>query len=235
MAYTKNHTSWLVTDPITNTVLNNFETIYTELVAYLLSHNHNDIYYTKAQMQSRYFYNSNDGAGSGLDADLLYYSGGNKHAADFAGMGVPTGLIILWYGSEASIPSGWKKCDGNNGTINLVDMIPIGAGVADEYGTYKNPGTTGGNINFTVTGDLTINGHALTIAEMPSHRHTWDDNCGSYSSGAAGETAMIGSTSRSLNTGKTGLGYEHTHTGSITGNSVSSMPYYYSLFYIQKV
>lgn len=48
----------------------------------------------------------------------------------------PTGGIILWSGSIASIPSGWVLCDGLNGTPNLTDKFIIGSG-----GSYS-PNTT---------------------------------------------------------------------------------------------
>jgi len=40
------------------------------------------------------------------------------------------GIIVMWAGSEETIPSGWKLCDGNNGTPDLRDRFVIGAGSA---------------------------------------------------------------------------------------------------------
>lgn len=51
---------------------------------------------------------------------------------------VPTGGIIMWSGSIASIPSGYVLCDGTNGTPNLKDSFVVGAG--NTYGV----GNTGG-------------------------------------------------------------------------------------------
>lgn len=48
------------------------------------------------------------------------------------------GMIQLWSGSVASIPSGWALCDGSNGTPDLRNSFIIGAG-----STYA-PGATGG-------------------------------------------------------------------------------------------
>lgn len=42
--------------------------------------------------------------------------------------GIPSGAIIEWSGSIASIPSGYVLCDGNNSTPNLTDKFIIGAG-----------------------------------------------------------------------------------------------------------
>ena len=39
-----------------------------------------------------------------------------------------TGMIIAWYGSTGSIPTGFVLCDGNNSTPDLRDRFIIGAG-----------------------------------------------------------------------------------------------------------
>lgn len=48
------------------------------------------------------------------------------------------GFITLWWGSLASIPTGWQICDGTNGTPDLFLKMVIGAG-----GAYA-PGDVGG-------------------------------------------------------------------------------------------
>jgi hypothetical protein len=39
-----------------------------------------------------------------------------------------SGMIIMWSGSIASIPSGWALCNGSNGTPDLRDRFVVGAG-----------------------------------------------------------------------------------------------------------
>lgn len=41
---------------------------------------------------------------------------------------IPKGIICLWYGSLASIPSGWTLCDGTDDTPDLRDSFVVGAG-----------------------------------------------------------------------------------------------------------
>ena len=41
------------------------------------------------------------------------------------------GMIQLWSGAIADIPSGWALCDGTNGTPNLQNNFVVGAG--DSY------------------------------------------------------------------------------------------------------
>lgn len=73
--------------------------------------------------------------------------------------GIPTGVIVMWSGSIASIPSGWALCDGqvHDGklTPDLRDRFIVGAG--DQYAVRD----TGGEKT-----------HRLTINEMPSHTHS---------------------------------------------------------------
>lgn len=63
---------------------------------------------------------------------------------------------MLWYGSIASIPSGWALCDGNNNTPNLVNRFIRGAGVG------AGVDVTGGNTSHShpFTGD----GHGHDLA-----------------------------------------------------------------------
>jgi microcystin-dependent protein len=72
-----------------------------------------------------------------------------------SGDGVPSGVIVMWSGSIASIPSGWALCNGASGTPNLLNRFIVCAG--DEYG---------------VSGSGGEKMHTLTVSEMPSHTHS---------------------------------------------------------------
>ncbi len=74
------------------------------------------------------------------------------------GPGVSSGVISLWHGLIANIPSGWLVCDGNNGTPNLLAKFVEGVATAA-----TNPGATGGEAT-----------HTLTEAEMPGHTHSYE-------------------------------------------------------------
>ena len=77
--------------------------------------------------------------------------GGTVTAADFVGNGViPIGGIIMWSGTDGSIPTNWALCNGSNGTPNLVDRFIVGRG--NDY----SAGATGGNAD----------------AIIPNHTHT---------------------------------------------------------------
>ena len=68
---------------------------------------------------------------------------------------IPSGVVVEWYGSIASIPAGFVLCNGANGTPDLRDRFIVGAGSL--YSVHD----TGGNVNHThpFTGD----GHLHTI------------------------------------------------------------------------
>lgn len=68
---------------------------------------------------------------------------------------VPSGLIALWVGDSANIPSGWLICDGNNGTPDLVQRYP------------KIDSTASGS---TTNGDLsaTSDGHSHSVVSNNS-------------------------------------------------------------------
>lgn len=64
-------------------------------------------------------------------------------------VGIPSGVITLWSGSIATIPSGWVICDGNNGTPNLQGLFVVGAGSSSPAATggmgLMNPGGPNGD------------------------------------------------------------------------------------------
>jgi hypothetical protein len=74
-----------------------------------------------------------------------------------------TGMIILWSGSIASIPSGFALCDGTSGTPDLRDKFIVGAG-----STYAVD-ATGGSADAT----LPTHTHTNTVTD-PGHFHNYD-------------------------------------------------------------
>jgi microcystin-dependent protein len=104
---------------------------------------------------------------------------------------IPSGVITLWSGSIASIPSGWLLCNGSNGTPNLQDRFVVGAG-----SSYAVNATGGAN---TVTLDATM---------IPSHTHSLSAS-GTTSGQSAGHThTFSGTTSGQSNT--------HSHSATVS-------------------
>ena len=132
---------------------------------------------------------------------------------DTTSTALPTGIISLWYGSIASIPSGWSLCDGSGSTPDLRDRFVVGAG-------------TGGSYAVDATGGSTTSGaHTLTTSEMPAHTHSYLQRGFTKSDPGSG-SQDFSDEGGSLNTGSAGSGGSHTHTG--------SLPPYYALCYIMK-
>jgi len=69
-----------------------------------------------------------------------------------------TGMILMWSGAANNIPTGWKLCDGNNGTPDLRNRFLVGAG--DDYAVNNKGGQ---------------NQVTLTVGELPTHSHNVDD------------------------------------------------------------
>lgn len=150
---------------------------------------------------------------------------------------MPSGGIIMWSGSIASVPSGWYLCDGTNSTPDLRDRFIVGAGT-----TYA-VGDTGGSASVT-----------LTTAQIPSHTHTFSATTNTtgahthteqnYSSNGTGDGSGPGASccgGSIVNSGVQTLSAgSHSHTVSGTtdaagsGTSHENRPPYYALAYIMK-
>ncbi len=111
---------------------------------------------------------------------------------------LPAGSILLWSGSQASIPSGWVLCDGNNSTPDLRGRFVIGAGSIAASAT----GTAGAS----VTGD--ISGTTLTVSAVTFGTLAVNDI---VSHSSILQTATI--SGLGTGTGNTGT-YTLTYTGS---------------------
>lgn len=162
--------------------------------------------------------------------------------------GLPVGVIAMWYGSSGSIPTGWAICDGTDadlsdgsGTITTPDLrnkIVMGAGTTVAQGSTAGSLTdaittsSDGGHTHNVTGTHThtisglsgsTDGTALTVAQMPAHKHGNGicDNLSSHYN--HGTLAASPSTSRVIDgssgtgslegyTTQEGTGDTHSHT-----------------------
>jgi hypothetical protein len=86
--------------------------------------------------------------------------------SEAAGGTVPSGAIMMWSGSIASIPAGWYLCDGTNGTPNLRDRFIVGAG-----STYA-VNATGGSADATLPSH-THGVSGTTSGQTVDHNHSY--------------------------------------------------------------
>jgi hypothetical protein len=136
---------------------------------------------------------------------------------------IPSGGIIMWSGSIASIPSGWYLCDGLNSTPDLRDRFIVGAGT-----TYA-VAATGGSPNAIVVSHT----HTATVTD-PGHTHTINNTRGGNPDGGAPYIAgaTISSNSDPTASNTTGITVGISTTGSSATNA--NLPPYYALAYIMK-
>ena len=171
-----------------------------------------------------------------------------------------TGMIMLWYGSVASIPSGWVLCDGNNNSPDLRNRFVVGAGTGGNY----SPDDTGGSADAVLvshTHNLQNHVHGVNLTSNtdthnhsindPGHTHTMNFNQGNIISSGGAFGLKDSGTANRINTNTTGItvnndGHSHTisgNTGTPSTNTTDTLgesatnknlPPYYALCYIMK-
>jgi microcystin-dependent protein len=144
---------------------------------------------------------------------------------------VPSGGIILWSGSVASIPSGWLLCNGSSGTPDLRDRFVVGAG--STYAVAATGGTANANVvshSHTATSSVSDPGHAHGNGAIYPYNGT-GTNAEQEQSGAV-ETR----TSFNVNTTTSSTGISVSTSISTEGSSGTNanLPPYYALAYIMK-
>ena len=149
---------------------------------------------------------------------------------------IPKGVIVMWSGSLATIPTGWALCDGElhdgTRTPNLKDRFVLSSG--DSYGV----GSTGGE-----------RVHSLTVSEIPGHTHSGTTggqsashthNIPNYVAGPPGNGWNWAGPNSSMTNNSSRESNDHTHnftTDNGTGGGAphNNMPPYYALAYIMKL
>ena len=171
-----------------------------------------------------------------------------------------TGMIILWSGTTATIPTGWALCNGGSGTPNLVDRFIVGAG-----STYP-VGSTGGTANATLvahthtisSSSANAGNHAHSLSGSTggagTHSHSYNQAGGSVTAGGGSgifpasalatntstNTSTIGNHTHSFS-GSTSTTGNHNHSITSTCSSAGTngtnknIPPYYALAYIMRL
>jgi hypothetical protein len=142
------------------------------------------------------------------------------------------GMIMMWSGTIATIPSGWLLCDGANSTPDLRNRFVIGAN-ADDAGVAKtnitgSPTQTGGSkdaivVSHTHTATVTDPGHFheyITKGAPTSSLDQWNGIAGKLDSNAATSTKT------------TGISVSNSTAGS-SGTNANLVPYF-ALAFIMK-
>ena len=140
------------------------------------------------------------------------------------------GMIIMWNGTPANVPTGWALCNGANGTPNLTDKFVIGAG--NNY-NWQN---TGGSADAT----LPSHSHTGSTNTTGNHSHTIPHSLVQYvSSGGDIDKDNELQTRKVISGQSTNSSGNHAHsfTTATAGESGTNknLPPYYALAYIMKV
>ena len=211
------------------------------------------------------FFNGNSGnLPNQVDANLKYNANTNVlSAVKFSGDGslltniqagqvqgnsiFVSGMIILWSGTIASIPTGFVLCDGQNNTPDLRDKFIIGArednsGVAKSNIEGSLTQSGGSKDAIIVSHDHTVNhNHGFTTGSDGAHSHSYTRFSGTARvDNDETHQRLNGSTSDT-----TGSAGSHSHSGttnnsnpttSSSGSSSSNanLPPYFALAYIMK-
>jgi hypothetical protein len=141
-----------------------------------------------------------------------------------------TGMILLWSGSIASVPSGWQLCDGTNGTPNLRDRFVVGAG-----STYA-VNATGGSADAIVVSH-THTASSTSLVSDPGHAHSLVSTPETVVGGGGALPGYRGSTPGATGSAQTGISVATSTTVNSTGSSGTNanLPPYYALAYIMKL
>jgi len=133
----------------------------------------------------------------------------------------PSGGIIIWSGSSATIPTGWLLCNGSSSTPDLRDRFVVGAG-----STYA-VNATGGSANAVVVSHT----HTATVTD-PTHAHTIPNAQADAIGGSGAQPSYRGSGTTSTSSASTGITVANSTTG-VSGTN-ANLPPYYALCYIMK-
>lgn len=134
---------------------------------------------------------------------------------------IPSGGIIIWSGSSASIPTGWYLCNGSNSTPDLRNRFVVGAG-----STYAVNATGGSTDSITVS-----HTHTATVTD-PGHVHTYLHQNSAASAGGSGNLYYYSEGTANTGSVTTGISVTNATTG-VTGVN-ANLPPYYGLCYIMK-
>lgn len=148
---------------------------------------------------------------------------------------VPSGIITMWSGTVATIPSGWYLCDGNNSTPDLRDKFIIGA-KQDETSIAKT-NVTGSLTQTGGTKDAVNVSHTHTATSTvtdPGHTHSISGQFATLGGGGhSGPNNSIG-VQPNTNSSTTGITVATTNSTEGVSGTNQNLPPYFALAFIMK-
>jgi hypothetical protein len=144
-----------------------------------------------------------------------------------------TGMIMMWSGTIATIPTGWVLCNGSNSTPDLRNRFVIGAHTDSAGVAYST--VTGSNTQTGGTKDAIVvsHTHTATVSD-PGHAHSIAAGLTGSDLVGGGSNQIFTRTTSPSTTGTitTGISVSNSTEGSSGTNQ--NLPPYYALAFIMK-
>jgi hypothetical protein len=156
---------------------------------------------------------------AGASGQVLLSAGGSTTPT--WGNAFVAGMIMMWSGTIATIPSGWLLCNGSNSTPDLRNKFIIGA-FSDDSGTAKTT-ITGTSTQTGGSKDAIVVSHTHTATSTvtdPQHNHT-PQTLGSAQAGSDNGGAPVDA-STGYGTGRTSAVTSSSSTGITVATSIST-------------
>jgi len=149
---------------------------------------------------------------------------------------IPSGVIVMWSGSVATIPSGWYLCNGSNSTPDLRNKFIIAAN-ADDGGSAKTS-ITGSATQSGGSKDAIVVSHTHTATSTvtdPTHQHiSYGTAGGGYPTGVLGPSSGNSNGNYSTVAASTGISVSTSISTEGSSGTNANLPPYYALAYIMK-
>ena len=145
------------------------------------------------------------------------------------------GMIMMWSGTIATIPTGWLLCNGSSGTPDLRNRFVIGA-FSDDSGTAKTT-VTGSATQTGGTKDAIVVSHTHTATSTvtdPGHLHTVPPSVSDAIGGGGAVQAYRGVGPSNTSTAFTGITVATSNTTEGSSGTNQNLPPYYALAFIMK-
>jgi microcystin-dependent protein len=148
---------------------------------------------------------------------------------------LPTGVITMWYGTIANIPTGWLLCDGTNGTPDLRNRFILGA--VTDSGLVAVSNITGVNTQTGGSKDAIAVSHTHTATNTvtdPGHAHSYNTKAGTQPQSGSSTQCWNGDAGATTGVATTNISVTTTvATAGVSGVN-ANLPPYYALAYIMK-
>jgi hypothetical protein len=171
---------------------------------------------------------------AGASGQVLLSAGGSNTPT--WGNAFVAGMIMMWSGTIATIPSGWLLCNGSSGTPDLRNRFVIGA-FSDTTGVAYTT-ITGANTQTGGSKDAIVVSHTHTATSTvtdPTHFH---NTFGAYGGGGnpGGSLNVDNPSGKNVATTSSSTGITVATTNSSTGSSGTdaNLVPYYALAFIMK-